>query len=36
MEYLLEFSICAVIGCLIGFGYVFAKYVEVKFEDGED
>ena len=36
MVYLLEITICAIVLTLIGFSYLFIKYVDVRFEEEED
>lgn len=36
MVYLLEITICIIILCLGGLSYVFTKYFDVRFEEGED
>jgi len=36
MVYTLEIAICMIILCLSGLSYLFTKYIDVRFEEGED
>jgi len=36
MVYTLELTICIIILCLGGLSYLVTKYIDVRFEEGED